>query len=166
MFRLLLGLGGNIGDTETLFTDCLAELAADGRVVATSRLWRTRPIGPPQNDFLNATAMIEWPEGPHPLQARCQDLERAAGRERSSEKRWGPRILDLDLLLAQDLVCRGPALEIPHPRFHERRFALEPAAEVAPDWIHPLIGRTIAALAEGARRQEPDAIVEVLDFEF
>jgi len=63
-------------------------------------------------------------------------------------------------------VCRGPLLEMPHPRFHTRRFALEPAAEVAPDWVHPLLGRTIIDFADRAREREPDAIVEVRNFEF
>jgi 2-amino-4-hydroxy-6-hydroxymethyldihydropteridine diphosphokinase len=90
----------------------------------------------------------------------------AAGRDRAQEERWGPRTLDLDLLIADSAVCRGPGLELPHPRFHLRRFALEPAAEVAPRWIHPLIGLTIEALAEKARQHEPDAILGVSDFDF
>jgi 2-amino-4-hydroxy-6-hydroxymethyldihydropteridine diphosphokinase len=165
MLRILLGLGGNQGDTKRLFSDCLAALRMNGSLAARSRLWRTRAIGPPQADFLNAVVLVEWPAGPHDLHARCQALERAAGRDRSREEPWGPRPLDLDLLLAKNLVCRGPSLEIPHPRFHTRRFALEPASEIAPGWIHPLVGRTIAALAEDARRREPDAILEVIDFE-
>ena len=166
MFRVIFGLGGNVGDTQRRFADCLAALALEGRLTATSRIWRTRAIGPPQDDFLNAAAVIEWPAGPHHLHARCQDLERAAGRQRSREERWGPRSLDLDLLLAESVVCRGPLLEMPHPRFHTRRFALEPAAEVAPDWVHPLLGRTIIDFADRAREREPDAIVEVRNFEF
>ena len=166
MVRVILGLGGNVGGTQRLFADCLARLAADGRVVATSRLWRTRAVGPPQDDFLNTAAVIDWPAGPHDLFARCQELERAAGRQRSREERWGPRTLDLDLLLTKGLVCRGPSLEIPHPRFHDRRFALEPATEVAPDWTHSLIGRTIRELVEDAREREPEAILEVRNFEF
>jgi 2-amino-4-hydroxy-6-hydroxymethyldihydropteridine diphosphokinase len=75
-------------------------------------------------------------------------------------------VLDIDLLLAELVVCRGPMLTLPHPRLHERRFALEPAAEVTPDWPHPLHGRTIAKLAEEARGREPDAILDVLSFEF
>ena len=165
MFRVILGLGGNVGDTQRLFADCLATLATDGWVVAMSRLWRTRAVGPPQADFLNAAVVIEWPAGPHDLHASCQELERAAGRDRSREERWGPRQLDIDLLLAKDLVCRGPSLELPHPRLHQRAFALGPAAEVAPDWVHPLLGRTIIQLAENAREKEPDAILEVSDFD-
>jgi len=166
MVRVILGLGGNQGDTQRLFADCLATFAMAGRLVATSRLWRTRAAGPPQADFLNAAAVIDWPAGPRHLHAHCQELERAAGRDRSQEERWGPRPLDLDLLLARSLVCRGALLELPHPRFHARRFALEPAVEVASDWIHPLLGRTITALADEAREREPEAIVEVFNFEF
>jgi 2-amino-4-hydroxy-6-hydroxymethyldihydropteridine diphosphokinase len=166
MVTVLLGLGGNLGDPRSAFGDALAALAAEGRVVAVSRLWRTRAVGPEQPDYLNAAAVILWPQGPRSLLARCRTLEIAAGRSRQHETRWGPRTLDLDLLLADGVVCRGPTLELPHPRLHERRFALEPAAEVAPDWIHALHGRTIEDLATIARDREPDAILEVLSFEF
>lgn len=165
MFRVVLGFGGNTGEPEPAFRHALDALAGGGRIEAVSRLWRTRPVGPPQHDYLNAAAVVWWPRGPHSLLARCRQLEAAAGRDRSTGERWGPRVLDLDLLLAEALVCRGPTLDLPHPRFHKRRFALEPAAEVAPDWRHPLLGRTISELAERQRAREPDAILEVLSFE-
>jgi len=165
--RVVLGLGSNMGDSRLAFSECLQELAAaEGRVIAVSRLWHTRAVGPPQPDYLNAAALIEWPAGPRALLARCHELESAVGRDRSAEARWGPRVLDIDLLLAESVVCRGPTLTLPHPRMHERRFALEPAAEVAPDWTHPLIGRTISDLADDARDRYPDAILEVFSFEF
>ncbi len=166
MVSVLLGLGGNLGDPRSAFGDALAALAAEGRVVAVSRLWRTRAVGPEQPDYLNAATLILWPLGPRSLLARCRALEIAAGRDRQHETRWGPRTLDLDLLLADGVICRGPTLELPHPRLHERRFALEPAAEVAPDWIHPKNGMTIGQLADAARNREPDAIFEVFDLEF
>jgi 7,8-dihydro-6-hydroxymethylpterin-pyrophosphokinase len=72
-------------------------------------------------------------------------------------------LLDLDLLLAEDAVCVGPGLQVPHPAFHERRFALEPAAEVAPLWVHQLLGRTVAQLAEAARPAVDDGAVRVLE---
>ena len=164
--RVVLGLGSNMGDSRKAFSECLQELAAEGRVIAVSRLWHTRAVGPPQPDYLNAAALIEWPAGPRALLARCHELEAAAGRDRSSGQRGGPRVLDIDLLLAESVVCRGPILTLPHPRLHERRFALEPAAEVAPDWTHPLLGRTVLKLAEDARKREPEAILEVSNFEF
>ena len=162
---MVLGLGGNLGDSRKAFSGCLRALAAEGRIFAVSRLWRTHAVGPPQPDYLNAAVLIEWPAGPRALFARCLGLEAAAGRNRSAEALWGPRVLDIDLLLAELVVCRGPILTLPHPRLHERRFALEPAAEVAPDWTHPLLGRTVLELAEDARKREPDAILEVLSFE-
>ena len=165
LLKVLLGLGSNQGQMQVVFRDCLDRLAGDGSVLVTSRLWRTRAIGPPQPDYLNMAAIIEWPRDPRHLLERCRQLESAAGRNRSREERWGPRPLDLDLLMADDTVCRGPFLELPHPRFHQRRFALEPAAEVAPDWIHPLIGLTVDELAQEARQREPDAILDVTNFE-
>ena len=166
MVRVVLGLGSNMGDSRKAFSECLQTLAAEGRVIAVSRLWRTRAVGPPQPDYLNAAALVAWPAGPRALLGRCLELETAAGRDRSAEARWGPRVLDIDLLLAELVVCRGPILALPHPRLHERRFALEPAAEVTPNWTHPLLGRTISDLANEARNREPDAILEVSNFEF
>jgi len=166
MLRVLLGLGSNLGESGNAFTSCLRRLAGEGHIVEISRLWLTRPVGPPQPDYLNATVLIEWPTSLRSLLSRCQELEAAAGRDRFAGERWGPRILDLDLLMAQNTVCRGPQLELPHPRFHLRRFALEPAAEVAPGWVHPLIGQTIEDLVTAAREREPDAILEVSSFEF
>ena len=165
MVRLVLGLGGNVGDTRRIFSNCLTSLADRAFVLEISQLWRTRAVGPPQPDFLNAAAVIDWPGTLRSLLDRCWELESEGGRTRSTESRWGPRPLDLDLLLARDVVCRGPSLELPHPRFHERRFALEPAAEVAPRWVHPFAGLTIEELAEQARSREPDAVIEVLNFE-
>jgi len=164
--RVVLGLGSNMGDSRKAFSECLHALAAEGRFIAVSRLWCTRAVGPPQPDYLNAAALIEWAAGPRDLLARCLELEAATGRDRSAEARWGPRVLDIDLLLAESVVCRGPMLTLPHPRMHELRFAIEPAAEVAPDWTHPLLGRTVLELAEDARKREPDAINEVFSFEF
>ena len=166
MIRVLLGLGANLGGPAAALREALAALAGEGCVEILPRLWRTRPVGPPQPDYYNTAAVVAWPRGLRDLLGCCRALEVAAGRDRSVERRWGPRALDLDLLLAENVVCRGPTLEIPHPRFAERRFALEPAAEVAPDWLHPLLGLTVSELAERQRTREPDAILEVLSFEF
>jgi 2-amino-4-hydroxy-6-hydroxymethyldihydropteridine diphosphokinase len=163
MMRVVLGLGSNLGDAQQIFTGVLDALDREGKVVAFSRLWRTRPIGPSQPDFLNAAAVVDWPTNPRRLLVRCRELEQAAGRDREREERWGPRVLDLDLLIASRVVCRGPRLQVPHPRFHERRFALEPAAELVPEWLHPMFGLTIGEMAVEARRREPDAVLDVVE---
>jgi 2-amino-4-hydroxy-6-hydroxymethyldihydropteridine diphosphokinase len=92
------------------------------------------------------------------LLGACLDLERQAGRVRVAGDRWGPRPLDLDLLIADGLVCRGPRLELPHPRLLERAFALVPAAEVAGGWRHPLDGRSLAELAAACDRTGMEAV--------
>ncbi len=155
--RVLIGFGGNLGDTRHAFTHALTGLAERSRVVAVSGLFTSRAVGPPQPDYLNAAAVFEVGDSLSRLLAWCLALEAAAGRVRDGE-RWGPRTLDLDLLLVPDLVCRGPALILPHPRLHERHFALAPAAEVAPDWVHPLLGCTVAKLAVVAANLDPTLV--------
>jgi len=159
MLHVVVGLGANLGDPAIAFATALEGLASVGTIVSVSRLWRTRPLGPDQPDYCNAAVLVEWPsELPTLLQA-CRDFEVAAGRNRETEERWGPRVLDLDLLITQDLIWRSPTLVLPHPRFHERAFALVPAAELVPDWVHPIVGRTIGELAEEVRSADPDALI-------
>ena len=145
--RVVLGLGGNVGDVGTSFATALRGLATGARVEAVSSLWRTAPVGPDQPEFLNAAALVGWPGHPLELLVVALGLEAAAGRDRRCERRWGPRTLDLDLLLAEDIVIESPGLVVPHPRLAERRFALAPAAELVPDWRHPRLHRTVADLA-------------------
>ncbi len=155
--RVLIGLGGNLGEPRRAFDGALARLAERGRVAAVSGLFGSRAVGPPQPDYLNAAAVLEIDDPPSRLLARCLALEAAADRVRGGE-RWGPRTLDIDLLMVQNVVRRGPGLTLPHPRFHERAFALAPAAEIAPDWVHPLLGRCVAELAAAAVAADPTAV--------
>jgi 2-amino-4-hydroxy-6-hydroxymethyldihydropteridine diphosphokinase len=164
--HLLIGLGGNIGEPEEAFRSALVSLGEENRILAVSRLYRTRPVGPEQPVFSNLAAVIELCRPLPAVLADCHRLEEEASRDRSREEHWGPRTLDLDLLLAESVVCRGPRLVLPHPRLHERAFALAPAAEVAPEWTHPLLGRTVRRLAADARERDPGAILDVSNFEF
>ena len=164
--QLLLGLGGNIGSPEEAFREALLALGLEHEILALSRVYRTRSVGPAQPDFLNLAAVLDLGCPPSEFLESCRHLETDVGRDRKREERWGPRVLDLDLLLAESVVCRGPSLVLPHPRFHERAFALSPAAEVASDWMHPILGLTVGDLADAALREDPEAIIEVSNFEF
>jgi 2-amino-4-hydroxy-6-hydroxymethyldihydropteridine diphosphokinase len=144
---LLLGLGGNLGDVPAAFSRAAGALAGRFRLVSASSLWRSAPLGPPQPDYLNAAILVESDSPPLAVLGFTRLLEARAGREREREARWGPRPLDLDVLLAPGLVVVSPALVLPHPRLPERRFALAPAAEIVPEWLHPLLHRTVAELA-------------------
>lgn len=148
----VIGLGGNIGDAgATLWA---AFDAIDGlertRVVRRSRLYRTPAWGVTgQADFVNAAALVETSLPPMELLQALLRLEREAGRQRSADgsDRWGPRTLDLDLLLYGDTAIDQPGLRVPHPRLAERAFALVPLVEVAPDAIIPGVGPAAHALA-------------------
>ena len=144
---ILLGLGGNLGDVAAAFATATESLSRAVRIAARSGLWRTAPIGPSQHEFTNAALVVETDSDPLRLLACTQRLEAAAGRERARETRFGPRPLDIDLLLAPGLVIESTALLLPHPRFAGRRFALLPAAELVPAWVHPRLHSTVAELA-------------------
>lgn len=151
---VLLGLGGNLPGTPEAFRQALHRLEQHTCLRAVSRVWRTAAVGPPQPDYLNAAAVVEVQTHPIGLLDLCQSLEALAGRDRRAEQRWGPRVLDLDLLLAPGLVVRHPQLSLPHPRLHQRAFVLAPACEVAGQWRHP---HRLATLAELLRSVDVSA---------
>jgi 2-amino-4-hydroxy-6-hydroxymethyldihydropteridine diphosphokinase len=136
--RAYVGLGANLGDRRRALRRALELLAADPdvEVVAVSAFRETEPVGlVDQPRFLNAAAALETPLAPRELLDRLLGVERELGRARG--ERWGPRTIDLDLLVHGDEVVDEPGLSVPHPRVHERRFALEPLAELAPDLVVP-----------------------------
>lgn len=145
--RAYVGLGANLGDARASLRRALEALAAlpASRLVAVSSLYRTRPHGPQdQPDFLNAVAALETALAPVELLARLQAIEAAAGRRRDGP-RWGPRTLDLDLLLHGAARLETPRLVLPHPRIAERPFVLVPLAELDPALEVPGAG-PVAAL--------------------
>jgi 2-amino-4-hydroxy-6-hydroxymethyldihydropteridine diphosphokinase len=158
---VVLGLGGNLDDPPSAFERACEQLAKRHMMVTASSLYRSRPIGPEQPEFFNRAILLEVECHPGELLEECQALEAAAGRDRTTEVRWGPRPLDIDLLMVRGVIRRGSRLELPHPRLAERAFAVVPAAEIVPHWIHPLTGRSIAALAEAASRADPRAVWKV-----
>lgn len=145
-----VGLGGNLGDAAATLRDAI--VALDGlsgtHLLRASRLYRTPAWGVEQQpDFVNAVAMLETRLAPRALLDQLLEVERAHGRVRDTDQRWGPRTLDLDLLLYGDLVLGEPGLHVPHPQLHLRAFALQPLVEIAPDVAIPGIGPARDALA-------------------
>jgi len=128
----------------------LGDLEAALGPLRAAPLYRTRPVSPiPQPDFLNTAALVRTALPPDAVLAVAKALERAAGRRRGP--RFGPRPLDIDLLLYGDLQSTAPELTLPHPRLRERRFMLEPLADLAPDWPVPPDGMTVRELLERVR---------------
>ncbi|MBX2865968.1 MAG: 2-amino-4-hydroxy-6-hydroxymethyldihydropteridine diphosphokinase [Leptolyngbyaceae cyanobacterium MAG.088] len=133
-----IALGSNLGDSEQTIEASLARLNhADGlRLEVRSQLYKTAPVGPPQPDFINACAIFHTVLPPEQVLQTLLLTEASFGRFR--RERWGPRTLDLDLLLYGNQVMDTPRLVLPHARMHERAFVLVPLAEIAPDWQHPV----------------------------
>lgn len=129
-----------------------AALARLGDVVAVSPMVRTPALGPSLRRFANLVAIVETHEDPPALLARLKAIERDFGRRRG--RRWGARVIDLDIILWSGGCWSGPGLTIPHPRFREREFVLAPLARVAADWTDPISHRTVRQLrARGNRRR-------------
>ena len=147
MARACVALGSNRGDGPANFEGALAALdeAHGVRVVSRSTWRRTAPVGGPpgQADFLNGVVVLETELEPLALLDLLQQVELGFGRERAAEVRWGPRTLDLDLLLYEDLVLDDPRLSLPHPRLEERAFVLEPLAELLPELCLPGSGLAV-----------------------
>lgn len=138
MAEALIALGGNVGDVRATFARALTMLC-DGvatRLTARSSDYSTPPWGvEDQAPFVNCCAAIETGLAARALLDRAHGTERAFGRDRARERRWGPRTLDIDLLAYDDLSLNEPALTLPHPRLFERAFVLVPLAEIAPERI-------------------------------
>ena len=152
-----VGLGGNLGDAAASVRDAFVALGRlpGTRLLRASRLYRTPAWGvTAQPDFVNAVAMIETTLAPTALLQELLRIERDAGRDRLADgsDRWGPRTLDLDLLLYGDAVIDVPGLSVPHPHMHERAFVLVPLLEIAPDARIPgraAVADALAAMAVG-----------------
>jgi 2-amino-4-hydroxy-6-hydroxymethyldihydropteridine diphosphokinase len=155
MATAYLALGSNLGDRRANLEAALAALRANTavRVLAVSGFIETEPVGGPpgQGPYLNGAAAVGTDLEPHALLAECKRIEKSLGRR--DGPRWGPRIVDLDILFYGALVLDTPDLTLPHPRLRERRFVLEPLAAIAPDLVDPVTGLTVgellARLAQG-----------------
>lgn len=152
MQTVFIGFGSNMGDRLD-FCDraiTLLGLLPNSQLVGISSLYETEPVNdgaaPGDGWFLNGVVQIETQVMPHSLLAVCREIEQALGRDLDDRK--GPRTLDLDILFYGNRVINEPDLDVPHPRLHQRRFVLVPMVDLAPDWTHPQLHRTMQALLD------------------
>ncbi len=148
MVQCLIALGSNQGDRVSNLVNAVAALRQNKaiNVARVSSFYETAPVGGPadQEKFFNAVAIVETALSPADLMAALLEIEKKLGRKRT--ERWGPRTIDLDLLLYSEQTLDSADVTLPHPRMHERRFVLAPASEIAADWVHPRLHKSIASL--------------------
>ncbi len=143
-----IALGSNLGDSQSMLTNAIERLRSHPQIALTavSSWYLTKPVGPPQPDYLNGCATLQTSLTAIDLLATLHAIEAEFGRVRGEH--WGARTLDLDLLLYGNEIIDSLTLQVPHPRTIERAFVLMPLAEIAPNWIEPRSGQTIADLCD------------------
>ena len=142
---IYLALGANLGDREANIRRALGMLPPEAEVEAVSALYETDPMGgPPQPRYLNGACRVRTLLDPHALLDHVKHIEKKLGRVEG--ERWGPRPIDIDIVLYDDLVLSDPGLVIPHPRLHERAFVLRPLLDLDPDLVHPVTGERLSDL--------------------
>ena len=149
MNNVFIALGSNLGDREQNLAVARTRLEDGGqvRIICCSPLVETEPWGPvPQGWYLNQVCEVQSELSPRGLMACLLEVERIQGRDRTKEVRWGPRVIDLDLLAYGQEVYEDEVVQVPHPRLHQRRFVLQPWAMIAPDWRHPRLGLSVAEM--------------------
>ncbi|MDI6852821.1 MAG: 2-amino-4-hydroxy-6-hydroxymethyldihydropteridine diphosphokinase [Deltaproteobacteria bacterium] len=154
-----IGLGANLGEPRRQVEEAIRRLdeAEEVEVLKASRLYLTPPLGPPgQPWYVNAAVKVKTRLTPEELLRVLIGIERAMGRVRG--ERWGPRLIDLDLLLYNGEVIAGPELTVPHPEMHRRAFVLAPLAEISPEARHPVLNKTAAELWAELDAAEREAV--------
>lgn len=144
-----LSLGSNVGDRAANLQEAIRRLGELGEVVAASSFYETEPVEfTAQPWFLNCVVKLDTEKMPKQLLAGILDIEQQMGRRRRREQKKGPRTIDIDILLFGSSIIEAKGLTVPHPALHERRFVLEPLAEIAPEVRHPVFKRTIRELRD------------------
>jgi len=146
--RAYIGIGSNLGDRKANALEAVDRVSKlpTTRLVRASSLYESEPLGDAKTWFVNSVIEIETDFPPDELLKRLKAIEKAMGRKRVKGKRWGSRIIDLDILLCDQEVVEKRTLKVPHPEMHKRRFVLMPLAELAPHVVHPQLGHSVSAL--------------------
>ena len=146
--RVYIGIGSNLGDRKANTLEAVDRIAKlpDTRVSRASSLYESEPLGDAKTWFVNSVIEIETELASDGLLKKLKAIEKAMGRKRVKGKRWGSRVIDLDILLSNHEVVDKRTLKVPHPEMHKRRFVLLPLAELAPQLVHPHLGQSVSAL--------------------
>ena len=156
MHTVFVSVGSNLGDKIENCQKGINGLLADGEsvLVRSSSFYRTSPVDYKDQDwFVNLVIKIETSLDPFELLGKIQDIQKAIGRK-AGTVRFGPRILDLDIIFFDDQVIQTDILEIPHPRMHKRRFVLKPICDIEPSMMHPVLGKDMQSLLSGLKDSE------------
>jgi 2-amino-4-hydroxy-6-hydroxymethyldihydropteridine diphosphokinase len=145
--QVYIGIGSNLGNKKENYLEALARIAKipKTRITRESSLYESEPLGDSKEWFVNGVIQIETDLGPEMLLKKFKNIERAMGRKKV-RKRWGARIIDLDILLYDAGIVEKKSLTIPHPEMHNRKFVIIPLSEIAPQVVHPVLGMTISEL--------------------
>jgi len=148
LHRVYIGIGSNLGDRKANALEAVARVQQlpGTRVVRASSLYESEPLGDAKTWFVNSVIEIETELPSEQLLKKLKAIEEAMGRKKVKGKRWGSRIIDLDILLSDSEVIDKRTLKVPHVEMHKRRFVLLPLAELAPHVVHPKLGQTVSAL--------------------
>ena len=146
--HVYIGIGSNLGDRKANTLEAVERVSKlpGTRLVRASSLYESEPLGNAKTWFVNSAIEVETEFPPDALLRRLKAIEAAMGRKRVKGKRWGSRVIDLDILLCDQEVVEKRTLKIPHPEMHKRRFVLLPLAELAPQVVHPQLGQTVSAM--------------------
>ena len=150
--QVYISIGSNLGKKKENYLEALTRIAKipKTRIIKESSLYESQPLGDSKEWYVNGVIEIETELKPELLLKKCKNIERAMGRKKV-RKRWGARIIDLDILLYNSVIWQKKNLKIPHPEMHQRKFVLTPLSEIAPQVIHPVLGETISELLVGVK---------------